>query len=58
MDAFRCRSSYRRYDWEEVGTSRTGFRIVTELAQVPGVKMLSSMASLSKRQNDFGASFL
>jgi len=25
MDAFRCRSSYRSYDWEEVGTSRTGF---------------------------------
>jgi len=30
MDAFRCRSSYRSFDWEEVGTSRTGFRIVAD----------------------------
>jgi len=28
MDAFRCRSSYRSYDWEETGTSRNGFRVV------------------------------
>lgn len=27
MDAFRCRSSYRSYDWEEIGTSRTGLRV-------------------------------
>jgi formylglycine-generating enzyme required for sulfatase activity len=27
MDAFRCRSSYRSYDWEEIGTSRNGFRV-------------------------------
>jgi formylglycine-generating enzyme required for sulfatase activity len=31
MDAFRCRSSYRSYDWEEIGTSRTGFRVVAEV---------------------------
>ena len=31
MDAFRCRSSYRSYDWDEIGTSRTGFRIVAEI---------------------------
>jgi formylglycine-generating enzyme required for sulfatase activity len=28
MDSFRCRSSYRSYDWEEIGTSRTGFRVI------------------------------
>jgi len=28
MNAFRCRSSYRSYDWEELGTSRTGIRVV------------------------------
>jgi formylglycine-generating enzyme required for sulfatase activity len=28
MDAFRCRSSYRSYDWEDAATNRTGFRIV------------------------------
>ena len=31
MDAFRCRSSYRSFDWEEVGTSRNGFRIVADI---------------------------
>jgi formylglycine-generating enzyme required for sulfatase activity len=31
MDAFRCRSSYRSYDWEEIGTSRTGFRVAATL---------------------------
>jgi formylglycine-generating enzyme required for sulfatase activity len=31
MDAFRCRSSYRSYDWEEIGTSRTGFRVVVDI---------------------------
>ncbi len=35
MDAFRCRSSYRSYDWEEVGTSRTGFRIVVNDSGAP-----------------------
>lgn len=28
MDAFRCRSSYRSYDWSDAATSRLGFRIV------------------------------
>jgi formylglycine-generating enzyme required for sulfatase activity len=28
MDAFRCRSSYRSYDWQETATSRNGFRVV------------------------------
>lgn len=27
MDAFRCRSSYRSYDWEHIGTNRTGIRV-------------------------------
>lgn len=31
--AFRCQSSYRSYDWEEVATSRTGFRVVIEAIQ-------------------------
>ncbi len=31
MDAFRCRSSYRSYDWEDVGTSRTGFRVAASI---------------------------
>lgn len=31
MDAFRCRSSYRSYDCDEVGTNRTGFRIVADV---------------------------
>jgi formylglycine-generating enzyme required for sulfatase activity len=35
MDAFRCRSSYRSYDWEEVGTTRTGFRIVADGSRLP-----------------------
>ncbi len=28
MDAFRCRSAYRSYDWKELGTSRFGVRVV------------------------------
>ena len=28
MDAFRCRSSYRSFDWEDAATNRLGFRIV------------------------------
>lgn len=28
MDAFRCRSSYRSYDWNDTKTNRLGFRIV------------------------------
>ena len=28
MDAFRCRSSYRSYDWNDAATDRLGFRIV------------------------------
>jgi formylglycine-generating enzyme required for sulfatase activity len=35
MDAFRCRSSYRSYDWEEIGTSRTGFRVVADVIPDP-----------------------
>jgi len=35
MDAFRCRSSYRSFDWEEIGTNRTGFRIVTDKMIAP-----------------------
>jgi formylglycine-generating enzyme required for sulfatase activity len=31
MDGFRCRSSYRSYDWEQIGTSRTGFRIAGDV---------------------------
>jgi len=33
MDAFRCRSSYRSYDWEEIGTGRTGFRVAMAAIQ-------------------------
>ena len=35
MDAFRCRSSYRSFDWEQIGTSRTGFRICTNAIRDP-----------------------
>jgi formylglycine-generating enzyme required for sulfatase activity len=28
MDGFRCRSSYRSYDWKDAATNRLGFRIV------------------------------
>lgn len=28
MDAFRCRSSYRSFDWNDTATDRLGFRIV------------------------------
>jgi formylglycine-generating enzyme required for sulfatase activity len=38
VDAFRCRSSYRSFDWEELGTSRTGFRVVID--SVPPIKNL------------------
>lgn len=31
MDAFRCRSSYRSFDWQDAATSRLGFRIVIEI---------------------------
>lgn len=34
MDAFRCRSSYRSYDWEETATSRNGFRVVVAKAEL------------------------
>ena len=30
MEAFRCSSSYLSYDWEEIETNRTGFRIVAD----------------------------
>ena len=30
MDAFRCRSAYRSFDWKQLGTSRFGLRIVVE----------------------------
>jgi formylglycine-generating enzyme required for sulfatase activity len=30
MDTFRCRSSYRSFDWEDAPTSRSGFRIVVQ----------------------------
>jgi len=30
------RFSHRSYDWQEVGTSRTGFRILTDAAHVLG----------------------
>jgi formylglycine-generating enzyme required for sulfatase activity len=31
MDAFRCRSAYRSFDWKHLGTSRFGLRIVAEI---------------------------
>jgi formylglycine-generating enzyme required for sulfatase activity len=31
MDAFRCRSSYRSFDWNDAANNRLGFRIVVEL---------------------------
>jgi formylglycine-generating enzyme required for sulfatase activity len=30
MDAFRCRSCYRSWDWERVSTNRIGFRVCVE----------------------------
>ena len=30
MDAFRCRSCYRSWEWETMATSRIGFRIVVD----------------------------
>ncbi len=30
MNAFRCRSSYRSFDWNDNATEKLGFRIVTE----------------------------
>lgn len=31
MDAFRCRSCYRSWDWEAVGTNRIGFRVCIDV---------------------------
>lgn len=31
MDAFRCRSSYRSYDWQDAATNRPGFRVVVDV---------------------------
>lgn len=30
MDAFRCRSSYRSFDWDDAATNRTGLRIIVD----------------------------
>jgi formylglycine-generating enzyme required for sulfatase activity len=31
MDAFRCRSAYRSYDWSHLGLSRFGLRVVIDI---------------------------
>jgi formylglycine-generating enzyme required for sulfatase activity len=31
MDAFRCRTAYRSYDWKHISTSRFGMRIVVDI---------------------------
>ena len=31
MDGFRCRSCYRSWDWETVGTNRIGFRVCVDV---------------------------
>jgi len=31
MDAFRCRSTYRSYEWKELATNRFGIRIVAQI---------------------------
>ncbi len=31
MDAFRCRSAYRSYEWKELATDRFGLRVIVQL---------------------------
>jgi hypothetical protein len=45
MIAFRCRSSYRSWDWEHIAADRFGFRICVEQLSMNGVRSMDSIMS-------------